>query len=365
MARLASLFALPLVVAALGCGNAFEPQSSIQSLRVLAVSIDQPYARPGATVKLDLLHYDGSRRAFDADGKRTRTVQTLWLGGCHNPGGDLYYACFPVLADLFASLGEGQTPTPDQLKLVGTGSSFSLDIPADIITRRPAAETAEEIAQGNAVYGLSYVFFAVCGGEIRGVPAEQATGGLPLGCFDKTTGEALGSDDFVIGYTPIYTYDEYTNANPVIDGVLFEGQPGMTQACSTTAPCAADQRCGSLGVCLPVVPPCTERKVADCPTYSLKPVVGRTIVEKDLTAPPVDGQQPDEIIWTSLYSSDGTLTNETVLINDALNGWVFDEEKPSTKWSAPNRAAGETRVWMVVRDNRGGTSWTWQDVVVE
>lgn len=373
MLRRASLLALSLAALA-SCGNTFEPQSSIQSLRVLGVRADNPYGKPGDSVSLEMLYYDGSRRAFDAQGNRKRKVQTLWLGGCHDPAGDLYYGCFPILIQLFATLSGGASgaagapsgPPPgglNPLELIGSGDKFKIDIPQDIITRRPPEELAAIQKDGNLPYGLSYVFFAVCGGTIRPIPIDQAANGLPLGCFDNETNERLLDDDFVIGYTPIYSYDNITNANPVIDGVTFEGVAGMNKTCASG--CDAGTRCGSAGVCLPVVPHCTERKVADCPTYKIKPTLAREKnIQKDEAAPLIEGRIPDEVIWASFYASDGTLDNDTVLINDANKGWVFDDSE-GVKWSAPNAAAGESRIWVVAHDNRGGAHWLWQDLFID
>ncbi|MCS6900328.1 MAG: hypothetical protein NZX77_11255 [Polyangiaceae bacterium] len=348
------------------CGNAFEPASSIQSLRILAVRNEEPYTPPGGTASLSLLYFDGSRRAFDAQGNRKRKPQILWLGGCFNPPGDLYYGCFPILAQLFASRGQSPgAPPPGEvnpLEYISFNETFQLKIPKDIIARRPPEELDVFQTQGIPPYGLSYVFFAVCGGEIRPVPSETPSG-LPLGCFDKETNERLGEDDFVIGYLPIYSFEKITNKNPVIEGVQFEGVPAMNRPC--TEGCAQGSRCGSQGVCIPVIPHCTERKVDDCPTYKIKPVLMQEKnVEKDEAAPPFNGRIPDEVIWASFYASDGTLKNDTALINDANKGWVFHDAE-GTRWSAPNATAGESRVWIVVRDNRGGTTWTWQDIYVE
>jgi hypothetical protein len=361
---------LALTLAALSCGNAFEPQSSIQSLRILGVRNESPYTPPGETASLQILYYDGSKRAFDAQGNRKRTPQVLWLGGCFSPPGDLYFGCFPILAQLFSSLSAPGAPgappapgAPNPLEFIGTGDTFKMKIPADIISRRPPEEIAALQAEGNIPYGLSYVFYAVCGGTIRPVPQGQATNGLPIGCFDPDTNERLGDDDFVIGYSPIYSYDTIRNKNPVVTGLEFEGAPSMNQPC--TAGCGDKTRCGSQGFCIPVVPHCTKRKAADCPTFRIKPILRREDnIEKDEASPPIDGRIPDEVIWASFYASDGTLTNDTVLINDANKGWVFDDSK-GTEWSAPNAPAGESRVWVVVRDNRGGTAWTWQDLFVD
>jgi hypothetical protein len=377
-ARAALVGALGLTaLGQVSCSSAFEPESAIQSLRVLGVRVDQPYAKPGTKVRLDMLYFDGSRRAFDAQGKRTREVSVLWIGGCHDPAGDLYYGCFPILAQQFAQIGGGAGAAgsagapaggppggPNLLDLIGTGSSFQLAIPEDIISRKPAAEIEALKAQGNTPYGLSYVFYAVCGGDIKQAAPGQTKNGLPLACFDKQTGEQLGDDDFVIGYTPIYTYDAFSNKNPVIDGLTFEGARSMNVACSDKTPCAAGTTCGSQGVCIPVVPYCTERKQADCPTYEIKPVMSPDKnVELDSAAPPdSSGRTPEEVIWVAYYVSDGTVDQELKLVNDANKGWNSEQE---TKWSAPNAPAGESRVWVVAHDNRGGTAWTWQDIMVK
>jgi hypothetical protein len=375
MLRRAPFLALSLAALA-SCGNAFEPASSIQSLRIIAVRNEAPYTAAGETASLSMLYFDGSKRAFDAQGNRKRTPQILWLGGCFNPPGDLYFGCFPVLAQLFASLGQapgagaagapaGPPPAApgglNPLDYISLSPTFKMKIPEDIISRRPPEEVAAAEAQGNKPYGLSYVFFAICGGEIR--PVTDAANGLPLGCFDKETNERLGDDDFVVGYTPIYTFNGISNKNPILDGVQFEGTASMNQPCA--AGCAQGTRCGSQGVCIPVVPHCAERKVADCPTYKIKPLLTREKnIEKDEAAPPFDGRTPDEVIWATFYASDGTLDNDTALINDANKGWAFDDSD-GAKWSAPNAPAGESRIWVVVRDNRGGTVWNWQDVFVD
>lgn len=421
LAKILGVLSCSLALAATSCGNAFDSQASIQSLRVLGVKVkahDAPgatesfaYATPGDKVSLEMLYYDGSPRAFDADGNRKRDVEVLWLGGCHDPVGDLYYGCYPVLAKQFAEIfgqssgGESaalldalackdDTATSEgRGALIATGSRYDcLKIPRDIISRRPSNEIEDLLDQGNTPYGLTYVFFAVCGGRI-GAPPAGSDAGLPLACYDKETGEQLGADDFVFGYTPLYSYGPpptdaitpdpsmgnaalaahaseikpFVNTNPrfVIDAassqpkITFEGKVYDTP-CSQG--CNEGSACGQSGMCIPVVPHCTERKVADCPDYKLKPEVDRGSVETDEVAPPYKGRIPDEVIWLSYYAADGTIIKETTLVNDANKGWQDDYE---TKWSAPNAEAGETRIWMVAHDSRGGTAWTWQDVIVK
>ena len=355
---LAVLWAAPVVSA---CGAAFEPPSRIQSLRVLGVRVDPAYGKPGKTSKLEMLYHDGSKRAYLPDGSPDpdHQVNILWIAGCHNPEGDLYYRCFPILAEKFAALGPpGSMSGPPPLELlefIGQGDKFTLKIPEDIISSKP------ETTDGNIPYGLSYTFFAVCGGDFG--PPSDTSAGFPIGCYDPKTKAALGPDDFVFGYTPTYTYDEIINKNPVITGMTFEKADSMNVPCSTQADCKPEEACGKVGVCIPRVPHCTEKAQIDCKTYEIKPtMIVEANAEVDVASPELDGKIPEEIIWLNYYSSDGTLERDLALVNDAQKGW---NTKFETKWSAPNAFAGDTRIWVVAHDNRGGTGWAFQDIFVE
>jgi len=344
---------------ATACSAAFTSPSELQSLRVLGVQVNTPYAKPGSKVSFDLLYWDGSKRAYLPDGSPNpdHKVQILWLGGCHDPDGDLYYGCYPQLAARLSKFDpNAKTPPPELLEIVGLGPRFTETIPEDIITRKPANS-------GDTVpYGLSFVFFAVCGGKIGPAPSGS-TSALPLGCYDPITNEPLGADDFVIGYTPVYSYDTLTNNNPVVTGGTFDGKPGMVKACKADTDCDPKERCGKLELCIPVVPHCTAKAVKDCQTYAIKPTLDQArTVELDSAAPPIDGKTPEEFIWVAFYTSDGSLEKGLSLVNDAQKGWNADYEG---KWSAPNARAGESRIWTVIHDNRGGTSWWWQDVFVD
>lgn len=344
------------------CGAAFESQASIQSLRVMGVRVDPPYGKPGQIVKLEMLHFDGSARAYLADGKPDpeHKVNILWLGGCHNPNGDLYYNCFPILAEKLKSLLDAAgtmngTPPPELLEYVQVGTKAAFKIPDDAISGRQQNE-------GAIPYALSYVFFIACGGDIGPAPAGSKTG-FPIGCYDPKTKEALGNDDFVVGYTPIYTYQSLVNKNPVIKGGAFEDVPYPAASCKDDAGCHTYEKCASYGSCIPRIPHCTEKKVDDCRKYKIKPVLDPADnVEVDEASPEYEGKQPEESIWIAYYASDGTLDEELRLINDAQKGWQDNYE---THWSTPNAFAGESRVWAVVHDNRGGTAWWWQDIYVE
>src|SRR4051812_49342976 len=187
---------LRLVVAlslltSVGCGANFDPESELKSLRVLGVKKDKPYAQPGDDVNLQLLWHDPKGRS---------DVQRMFLGGCINPAGDLYYACFPQYAQ--KALG-GTLPTP------GMGDTYGVTLPSDIISGREGS-----FQPGQPHYGLYIVFFAVCAGTITletAAPAKtDGSAGLPIRCLDAA-GKPLGSDDFVVGYSSIYSFEGVSN----------------------------------------------------------------------------------------------------------------------------------------------------------
>lgn len=352
-----------------GCAAAFDPPATVKTLRVFGAKVDKPYAKPGETVKIELLYYDASPKRFGADGK-PREIQIVWFGGCNNPTGDLYYGCFPIFGQIFASaVRPDGTFDPSKVPpgTLGGGSSrgplrpevFSQTLPADIISSRPPPS-------GTTIpYGVNYAFFAVCAGEI--VPDPNGASGLPVSCRDPVTKAALGADDFVFGYTSVYAYDTVENKNPVIDGRTFQDKLLDQTPCNETTVCAEGSRCGfdTPRTCIPVIPHCTAEKLADCPTYKFGPVMDAAKnSEFDANAIDSDGKTLQEVMWAYYYASDGTIAKDTRLINDAQAGWQ-DPAKFGTEWQAPGDASGPTRIWGVFHDNRGGAEWTWWDVYVD
>jgi hypothetical protein len=337
-----------------GCGPEFDPQGRIDSLRVLAVQKDRPYAAPGDEVRLEMLWSDGSEDAG-------RPVEIAWVSGCHNPLGDLYAGCF---ADPSAELE------------FGSGDQFSFTVPADIITSRPPPKAPQP------PYGLSYVFFAACAGNF-----DSASGGFPLACRDEN-GNTLGSNDFVAGYTAIYAYDTFRNGNPIVRGLSLDGKP-LRDLCIDPGSAAAIEG-GELGAVLgragedtgspsagepPVVcdssvvvdriegPDCDDpaeicitgspEDDPDAKEYELRPEIFRSSVEEDEISNVAYGHDYEEQMWINYYVSQGGLRSDVRLLNDATTG--FNEEFPTL--ITPEKETGRITLWAVVHDNRGGVAW--------
>ena len=358
--------AFPALLAGLvlsSCGPQFDPPSTVDSLRVLAVQKDIPYAAPGDTVRLKMLWSDGSEEASS-----TRPIQIGWIGGCINPLGDLYAGCF----------GPGQfQPDPvTGMPPFGTGDEFSFTLPDTIISDRPPPPDPRQ-----PPYGLSYVFFAICAGQLD---TQLDFTGLPIRCLDSN-GNPLGSTDFVAGYTAIYVYDDFRNGNPIVRGLSIDGKP-LLDGCVDPASAAAANgdelgallgRAGEttrqsqgLSVCDSAAlvdpadaPDCT---APDAPCLSapvdgshlvlpvkIRPEVYRASIEPDAISKQAYGRDYEEQMWINYYTTGGTLRTDVRLLNDATTG--LNDEFHTQYW--PTLEPGPVTLWAVVHDNRGGVGW--------
>lgn len=319
---------LPLIaIASLGLtacgGDDFESPSKIQGVRVLAVKKSAPYAKPGEKVELEILYWDGK-----SDPDEQRPLEVTWFGGCQNPAGDLYYGCYPQLAELFAG-----PPSADQLQLVGTGNRFEVTMPDDIISSRPPP------LDDSPAYGLGYVFFTACAGRLGPPPAGSETDGLPLTCYGPND-EVLGPDEFVPGYTSIYAYENLRNENPVMQDLLFDGHGASDEPLRI-------RRC---------------EEGSKCRKYELRAIIDRSSAELDPLADPApDGSPIQEQLWVNYYATRGEIERPVRLVNDATKGW---NDQSESSWEVP-REPGTVVFWAVVRDNRGGVDWKERRVVVE
>jgi hypothetical protein len=349
--RRAYLAALAATALATACSEASDRPSEIDSLRVLAVRADRPFAPPGSQPQLEMLIEDGSPAA-------PRPRQVLWMGACVNPPGDLYYECYPALHAALAGVTDddlaAQTvPAGAPTGAVGFGTQFTASIPADAITSRMPS-------QGIVYpYGSLFVFFAACAGEIRHAPGANPATDPPVACYRAGTGEALGQADFEFGYYPIYAYETLVNQNPIVTSMSFAA-PSDGAACTDPAACGVGQTCGSAGRCIPVVAACASDDSANCPPYALAPAVDPASVERAISSHVPISQAPLETIWASYYATGGTFEKDSRVVHDGVSGW---SDSYAGVWR-PGRTIGEVHLFAVVRDNRGGVTWATQDVAV-
>lgn len=333
------------VTVAPSCAAPFDPPSKINELRVFSVDADKPYAQPGDTVTFHINYTD----RLDAAG--ARPVEITWLGGCFDPEGDTYYGCYAPLAATLQQIAKGEVP-PTGVIAKGVGiDAFSVQIPADIITRR------QRPASG-PYSGTAYVFFAACAGTTKPIPQEgtSTAGSFPLGCFDDA-GNRLGPESFVAGYTQIYAFeDQRANANPVVEGVNFDGQLMFDDT--------GDHKDSPVGA-VPKVAPCNvsddqrrqtgcaaSKDYKACERHKVKVTVPKDVAELDPDGRGPKGEALREVVWASYFSDGGDFASDTKLISDATSGYTGTQE---VEWVAPTDP-GTYTLWVVVRDSRGGST---------
>ncbi|HEX9621950.1 MAG TPA: hypothetical protein VF989_17510 [Polyangiaceae bacterium] len=338
-ARAGACLGIFAALSCLACGAEFDPPSEVNTLRVLAVQKDQPYAQPGDSVELSLLWHDG---APDAD----RDISRVWVSGCFNPLGDAYFGCFATLAE---GDGDGDGSFPESV-IIGSGDSFAFQVPDDIITSRPPP-----LDPLQPRYGLAIVFFAACAGRLEVFAPEQA-GALPLRCLDEAN-QPLGPDDFVVGYTNVFVYESFENQNATVTGFEVAGTELAADGfcigadCVDTNPpedeeldCPDDPRC---------VAACSADGDPDCPEVPVRPIVAEESAEADSVAREAYGRDLTEQMWINYYVSRGSVSSPVRLLNDATTGWNPEYE---SNLLAP-REPGPLLIWAVVHDNRGGVEW--------
>jgi hypothetical protein len=387
---------------ALGCGPEFEKQATLTSLRVLGVRKDKPYAKPGDTVKLTMLYDDATLAGADAAPKQ-RDVKIVWISPCKNPDGDLYLGCLPQIIETFGNIKSGDVGkgSCELLGLSGLGIPGVLDCgpeysypvsPTIIAEHARPRDTSEP-------YGLAYIFFLVCAGEIGVAPAGQQ---FPLACFSKS-GEQLGANDFVVGYTALYSYATFQNPNPKVTG--FTVGVGEDVKINNVPPLCFDEECvvgagmggpvtldagvldagvldaGDAGPDAAVeagMPPpeggsapvetdpckdpespacfevCTEEKQSDCPEHDIKLETSPDSVDfpDDVTVAR-EHREIYEQAWINYYTDQGELVNDVKLLGDANEGY---QPNHGTKIRAPKKL-GPFHVWGVAHDSRGGVGW--------
>lgn len=318
-----------------GCSAPFDPPGLVNTVRILSVGVDQPFGKAGEPVTFKMTYVDG--RQLD----NFVPVTIVWIGGCFNPPGQAYYGCYEPLAELFEKLQSGQLD-PSGYIAAGPGvDSFELTLPEDIVSSAPEPEYGPK-------YGLAYVFFLACAGEVRPVVQEGDTdaGFFPLGCFDAE-GNELGPDAFVPGYTQVYAFeDERENQNPEVVGLMFDGETRAEGETLEVAACPVTLEERRKSGCA------ATDEFTECTVYDVDVEVPDTVAEDDPESKDAEGNVLQEVVWVSYFATGGSFDSETKLINDATTGLVSDR---GVQWVPPDEP-GSYQIWAVVRDNRGGST---------
>jgi hypothetical protein len=295
---------LPLLV---GCTEALEPGTKVDSLRVLAQAVDLPYAHPGETVTLTALSVDPAGRP----------ITWAWAS-CLNPNDTSLGSCLERIAEsgdpegaVFA-LGEGRV----QVELV---------VPADALDDVPAP------ARGFAGMG---VVSAACPGELS---IEEGSAGLPFRCVEPETGRELGLTELIVGIKRVTLREEERNQNPVLASVTFDGAEWPEDEVKEVGWCDQD-----------------DFVYDTCPDSEKHELAAFLTPESFESGTDELGRRFEERLVLQFYATEGIFENEVKTGDAPRNGWV-----------ARKSASGQTlRLWFVARDDRGGVTWTERQVRV-
>lgn len=342
----------------------------------MAVQKDRPYARPGERVTLNLLWSDANPL------RQGQAPQIAWFALCENPASDLFELCFEQLANLGSSALDADAPNPpaELLERISLPSpsveeandEFSFVVSDDIISSRPRSPNGS-----GTPYGLTYVMFAACSGTLGFDPTVE----FPVICYEDRDGQTgfgdgdrlLSSDDFVVGYSAVYSYLDYRNSNPGFDGLSFRGQAlrldgPVQEATSSRGRLTADDFCvGTDCSTAPSARPCPSQLtipacVDNCPGWTIEPEIPQRSAEVDEVASALGSATLREQMWINYYTTGGKFESGDVkLLNDATTGW---NSRHSAKLIAPGHG-GTYFVWVVAHDNRGGTQWARLRLCVE
>ena len=337
--------------------SSFQSVTVVDGVRILASRASEPRARPGDTVTVDVLAIDGRLNP-------TPPMVQYWLPFlCLNPAQDAYYACFAQLAGAPApdggailplatgdggapaggSLGGGAgalagilKPGVDLSPLLPTGPSVSFKVPENAIIDRTGVSPS---------YGLVILFNIACAGHPEIVASDPNSGNpqdIPIGCFDAS-GNRLGPQDYVIGFTRVYAYTDVTEVNPSITQVDLGGTlVGVDGGVTTTV--GAD---GGATIAPFTVPFCTKNTQSDCPHNPIGPVVPQSA--------PTSKQ-----VYADFFATTGTFTSDARLLYDTSVPSLSIPNGTNDNYLAPNSLVGlpaNNAIYIVVHDDQGGADW--------
>jgi hypothetical protein len=159
---------------------------------------------------------------------------------------------------------------------------------------------------------------------------------LPIRCTDAN-GVELGLHDTIVGVKRVFVRETDRNANPVIESVTFDGEDWPADVIQEVDGCETDEF---------VYDDCKDKG-----SHQLAAVVATGSFESGIDE---FGRDFAEDVIVQHYTTDGIFQYE-----------VRIGEEPTTGWVARGSAAGsDVTVWFVVRDDRGGVSYTSRTVHV-
>jgi hypothetical protein len=251
-----------------------------------------------------------------------RTLTWGWAA-CENPEDSSALGCVEALRDRAERGEDVRLTTGDAL------DHFAIDVPGDALTRAPKP------LPGRALEGIVAV---ACPGALdERLDAEtSASAPLPFVCRDDH-GARLSTFDFVVGTKRVFVRAKDRNENPDIARVTWDGKDWPETL-------------------VPVVPACGKQtnSADDCDGKLRHRVKVEATPGSVESGTDETGESFEEQLVVQYYAEDGTFSDD-----------VRVADSPETEWVATPHARGSTvHFWLVLRDDRGGVTWTERQVQV-
>ena len=223
-------------------------------------------------------------------------------------------------------------------------------------------------------------------------------------CRDRTSNALLDQSRFVVGVTTLYAYDKILNHNPAFPVAAktlaesFQQPPQFAsavpyagKACNvdsdcnpnaadSTVGCAAAGRCAQLacasdGVCVQLKPACNKDVPGSCDPY----YVGIELAASSFLLTGLDGTpiiNPLKSLWIDCYYNAGAWIDDPNQaldppdVSDAthlqlvVSNSLTEMTGCGGGWQAPTQPTDQARVWVVIRDDRGGIAWLEKRAIV-
>jgi hypothetical protein len=322
------VIALALLTAACN-DDPYPNKSEVNSVRILAVAADLPYAHPGETVKLEALVVDGRPNP-------TTPMGIWWFPmTCIDPPGGHYYDCFAALEAAFPA-------GVDITSRLAPGASTTITIPQDAL-----ANVTPQTGRTSELLATAWTFLFACAGHVERIVRDDRLGknAPPFACFDDRHHE-LGVEDGVFGFTRVTISQTRRNAIPKLDAIEL-GWKAVDPAVGIVTP-----RCdrGLL-----------EWLTDDCDSVSVSAAFDDAEAELDPDNVGPDGRAARETLYTDWFVTIGRFEHDRHIEIDPFTGRPPLRDVLYEPW----RSSGKGTVWAVLHDNRGGTSWLSVPLVVE
>jgi hypothetical protein len=321
MARVAWLLLAAVLVS--GCPDPLQPQQYVAELRVLAIRLDPPDARPGDEVTATALVVDEVGREWT----------TTWYA-CETPisTADYFSASFDPAGSL---CDDPERPFGHE---IGAGPSATFTVPESFLDDAGALLAAAGLDDGEGSVDQLLTFI---GWHMRiNVVAERTDGTDQVQAFKRLVVSGLGVGNTNPGAPVLYVQR---------DDVASEVEPPPA-----TTPAPTD------GTCLAASSP--EQHVEQGEDYILTPVNLPEVYEE---YPQIDflGETSvvSEELWFSWASTHLALRHHITRPGDPDN--LFQPRRPRYRDMGEDTDGGMyVPIWVVVRDGRGGTSWCTQEL---